>query len=284
MRKKREFIEGAFYHVTSRTNDKIRVFENNLGRKIMLITLQDAKDKFNFKLTNFCVMPTHIHLLIKPEGSANLSSIMHWLKLQTAKRWNFTHGSTDHLWGHRYFARPIRDYTEYEHVMNYIDENPVKAGLAAAPNEWKASGAFYGYHGLELIDSASIFYAPSEYPADIFLLTEMPFAISCLFPPAQLDHVKRYYGVYAEKLCQLYDTILKIPLLKNMSNIVNHNAYLHYYTGTADYLIYGYDGQDTMYARVSMNVFPAETVYQEISLAKLLNNPYVKLDLSWKAL
>ena len=64
MRKKREFIDGAFYHVTSRTNDKIRVFENKLGRKIMLMALQDAKDKFRFRLANFCVMPTHIHLLI----------------------------------------------------------------------------------------------------------------------------------------------------------------------------------------------------------------------------
>jgi hypothetical protein len=30
MCKKREFIEGSFYHVTSRTNNKIRVFENNI--------------------------------------------------------------------------------------------------------------------------------------------------------------------------------------------------------------------------------------------------------------
>ena len=97
MRKKREFTEGAFYHVTSRTNNKIRVFENKLGRKIMEITLQDAKDKFHFRLTNFCIMPTHIHLLIQPEAGTNLSSIMHWVKKQSAKRWNFTHGSIDHM-------------------------------------------------------------------------------------------------------------------------------------------------------------------------------------------
>ena len=153
MRKKREFIDGVFYHVTSRTNDRIRVFENNLGRKIMIITLQDAKEKYHFKLANFCVMPTHIHLLIKPSFGADLSKIMQWLKAQTAKRWNFTHGSTDHLWGHRYFARPVKNSSEFEYVMKYIDENPVKAGLAAAPSEWKASGAFYRLHGLELVDS-----------------------------------------------------------------------------------------------------------------------------------
>jgi putative transposase len=54
MYKKRVFVDGAFYHVTSCTNDKIRVFENKLGRKIMLIVLQNAKDKYRFTLKNFC--------------------------------------------------------------------------------------------------------------------------------------------------------------------------------------------------------------------------------------
>jgi len=75
MYKKREFITGAFYHVTSRTNDKVKAFESKLGQKLMLITLQDAKDKFNLKLANFCVMSTHIHLLIKPENDKNLIKI-----------------------------------------------------------------------------------------------------------------------------------------------------------------------------------------------------------------
>ena len=73
MRKKREYTEEAFYHVTSRTNNKVRVFENKLGRKTMEITLQDAKGKFHFRLTNFCIMPTHIHLLIQPDGDAMVS-------------------------------------------------------------------------------------------------------------------------------------------------------------------------------------------------------------------
>jgi len=120
MRKKREFITGAFYHVTSRTNDKIRVFENRLGRKIMLITLQKAKDKFHFRLANFCIMPTHIHLLIKPENGLCLSVIMQWIKANSAKYWNCIHGSSDHLWGHRYFARQIKNQQEYNFVMDYI--------------------------------------------------------------------------------------------------------------------------------------------------------------------
>jgi REP element-mobilizing transposase RayT len=54
-------------------------------------------------------MPTHIHLLITPGEGGDLTRIMHWIKTHSAKRWNRIHGSTDHLWGARYFARPIKD-------------------------------------------------------------------------------------------------------------------------------------------------------------------------------
>jgi len=143
MRKKRDFIPGVAYHVTSRTNNKIRTFECNLGRKVMVLTLQGAKDKFGFKLHNFCVMPTHIHLLMTPSVLSNMSDIMHWIKTQSSKRWNFIHGSTDHLWGARFFARAIGDMRDYSNVYNYIDRNAVKAGLVLRPQDWKASGAFY---------------------------------------------------------------------------------------------------------------------------------------------
>ena len=153
MRKKREFTEGAFYHVTSRTNDKIRVFANKLGRKLMLITLQDAKDRFHFQLTNFCIMPTHIHLLITPAPGTSLSRIMQWIKTRSAKRWNGIHGSENHLWGERFFARPIKDFHDFFSVQNYIDQNPVKGGLVSYSPDWRPSGAYHIAHGLtSLVD------------------------------------------------------------------------------------------------------------------------------------
>ncbi|MCL2762973.1 MAG: transposase [Treponema sp.] len=180
MYKKRVFVEGTFYHVTSRTNNKIRVFENNLGRKIMVITLQDAKDKYHFRLANFCVMPTHIHLLIQPANGTNMSDIMHWIKIHSAKRWNFIHGSTDHMWGKRYFARMVKDPQEFEYVTNYIDQNPVVAGLVSEPAEWKASGAFYKAHEIEgLVDFNPV-------ACQCKLLAPIPFLVSNLLPPAQL--------------------------------------------------------------------------------------------------
>ena len=149
MRKKRVFVDGAIYHVTSRTNNKVKVFEDRLGRKIMTVMIRKAKCKFNFKLLNFCIMPTHIHLLIEPAKEASLSKIMQWLKTNSAKSLNETFNNIDHLWGHRYFARIVKDQNDFETVMHYIDENPVKEELVTSPEKWNASGAYYRANDVE---------------------------------------------------------------------------------------------------------------------------------------
>jgi putative transposase len=275
MRKKREIVDGAFYHVTSRTNDKIRVFENNLGRKIMLITLQDAKDKFKFRLTNFCVMPTHIHLLIKPHANTKLNIIIQWIKTISAQRWNFIHGSTDHLWGERYFARAIKDNEEYGAVMDYIDQNPVVAGLAALPEEWKASAAFYKKCGISaLVDLSFI-----ESPKDFLFLPSMPYSTSRLIPPAQLEHVQHYIGAYAVALDELYSLLPKIPNISDTEASPEQKTYLHYYTKTHDYFITGYDGDNAMYGKVRSNIYPAEIQYQKFCLSELMKNQFLRLEL-----
>jgi len=260
--------------VTSRTNDKIRVFENNLGRKIMLITLQNAKDKFNFRLTNFCVMPTHIHLLIKPEEGTGLNEIMGWLKTKSAKRWNFIHGSTDHMWGNRYFARAIKNNEEYEAINDYIDRNPVTAGLAASPEEWKASASFYKKHEIPgLVDLSA-----DNRRKELFLLPSIPFSISRLIPPAQLDHITHYIGAYAVALDRLYNLLQKIPNINETETTSEQKTYLHYYTNTHNYFIFVFDRNDTMYGKVCSNVYPVETKYQKLSLSELMKNPLLKLE------
>jgi len=150
MRKKREIVDGATYHVTSRTNNKINVFNTIAGRRVMQSVLTKAKEKFNFMLFNFCVMPTHIHLLIKPIEGTNLDRIMQWIKTTSAKYWNNIQNTTDHLWGERYFSRIIKSQNEYDTVMNYIDQNPVKAGLVTDPADWKISGAYFRKHDIEI--------------------------------------------------------------------------------------------------------------------------------------
>ena len=277
MRKKREFIEGSFYHVTSRTNDRIRVFENKLGRKIMLIVLQNAKDKFRFQLTNFCIMPTHIHLLIKPEEGSCLSIIMHWIKTNSAKYWNSIHGSSDHVWGHRYFARAVRDSQEYNFIMNYIDQNAVVVGLAPTPADWKASGAYYKARNI----SGLVDLTPLDRQHHINLLSPIPPIVSKLLPQAQLEYTLHYFGAYAVDIDRLYKLIPTIPRLGESAFLKNPPICLHYSNDTVNYFIYEYDGEDMVYGLVRSSVFPSENEYRKFSLVELKKKPGIKLDFSW---
>jgi REP element-mobilizing transposase RayT len=108
-----------------------------------MLVLETAKEKFHFRLMNFCVMPTHIHLLLSPVKGSDLSKIMQWIKTRSSKSWNFIHGSTDHLWGDRYFARVVNTEDDFYRVMFYIDQNPIKAGLVTRIGDWQESGAFH---------------------------------------------------------------------------------------------------------------------------------------------
>jgi len=244
----------------------------------MLITLEDAKDKFRFRLANFCIMPTHIHLLIEPGEGTKLSQIMQWIKTRAAKRWNFIHGSKDHLWGNRYFARLVKDPEDFNRIMEYIDQNPVKAGLVENPADWKAAGAFYKAHNIPgLVDLIQ-----SERQRYVKLLSPIPPLVSRLMLRAQAEHTLRYYGVYAETIERLYKTVKAIPRLGDTVTVRNPPVYLHYTTGTADYFICEYDGEDTMFGKVRFNVFhPADTGYQKFSLDNLKSNQFLELDFNW---
>jgi len=277
MRLKRTFTEGSFYHVTSRTNDKIRVFENKLGRKIMLMVLSDAKAKFRFRLANFCIMPTHIHLLIEPGEGTNLSMIMQWIKTRSASRWNKIHGSTDHMWGHRYFSRVVKDPHEFEAIMDYIDQNPVKVGLAPTPQDWKASGAFFKAKNITgLVD---LFL--TEPQTAVKLLSPIPPLVSRLLPPAQLSRTIQYYGAYADDINHLYKTIQDIPKIGETDYTCNPIFYLHYFTGTTNYFICEYDGEDTMFGKVRFSAFPEKAKFQKLSVENLKSNQFMELDFSW---
>jgi len=60
--------------------------------------------------------------------------------------------------------------------MDYIDQNPVKAGLAAAPADWKASGAYYKANNI----SGLVDFSLTERAKYVKLLSPIPPLVSRL--------------------------------------------------------------------------------------------------------
>jgi putative transposase len=86
-----------------------------------------------YTLEAYCVMPNHIHLVCAPlsdnAGPFPISKIMHSLKGYTARQANLLLGRQGDFWQHESYDHVIRDAAEFERIVNYVLENPVRAGL-----------------------------------------------------------------------------------------------------------------------------------------------------------
>jgi len=98
------------------------------------------RDGKKYRLDSYSVMPNHVHSVFAPETQTNapesLSSIMHSLKRNTAKRANQILSRSGSFWEHESFDHYIRNRTEWKRVIQYVLQNPVKAGLVKTWEEW----------------------------------------------------------------------------------------------------------------------------------------------------
>ena len=86
-------------------------------------------DGRRYELESFIVMPNHVHVLFRPLGSNRLGDILRSWKLFTARRINQKTGRSAKLWQKDYWDRLIRHETHFLQCLEYIRENPAKAGL-----------------------------------------------------------------------------------------------------------------------------------------------------------
>jgi len=98
-------------------------------------------DGQRYLLLAWCVIPNHVHLLIETMLGYPVQEVVHSWKSFTATIINRMVGAHGTLWMVEYFDRYIRDQAHMESVIDYIENNPVKAGLVADAAAWRYSSA-----------------------------------------------------------------------------------------------------------------------------------------------
>jgi putative transposase len=88
-----------------------------------------------FALHAFVVMPNHVHLLITPKIS--IPRITNGIKGSTSHQANsILSREGQHFWQDESFDHWVRSPKEFDKIRAYIENNPVSAGLATAPQNW----------------------------------------------------------------------------------------------------------------------------------------------------
>jgi putative DNA methylase len=96
-----------------------------------------------YMLTAWVIMPNHIHFLATPLENIELREISHSIKSYTAHEANKLLNRHGQFWQHEPFDRYIRNRKHFANVIQYIENNPVKAGLCAKAKDWRFSSAFH---------------------------------------------------------------------------------------------------------------------------------------------
>jgi REP-associated tyrosine transposase len=86
-------------------------------------------------LGGYVVMSNHVHLLALPLAPA--ARVTHWIKGTTACYANRILNRTGRaFWQHESFDHWVRNSREYERILHYIHQNPVRAGLVGSAERW----------------------------------------------------------------------------------------------------------------------------------------------------
>ena len=124
-----------------RKRDILGTFE---ARDTFLRILEETRQKYHFDVVGYVVMPTHVHLLVsEPEGN-KLSTVIQVLK----QRFSRTRIEQE-VWESRYYDFNVYSARKTMEKLDYMHDNPLKAGLVLTPSDWPWS-SYNAYAGTTL--------------------------------------------------------------------------------------------------------------------------------------
>jgi putative transposase len=134
-------IYGTGFFVTTSFRDRQKLGLVDGMYEALADSLIFYSDKYKARILGYVFMPSHIHLVLYIEDG-NLSNFMRDLKKfvaqKAAKDLAIGKGS---IWMPRYDRVVIFSENVLRTKLNYMHNNPVKAGLAVSPESWFWSSA-----------------------------------------------------------------------------------------------------------------------------------------------
>lgn len=91
---------------------------------------------------DFVVMPNHVHILVTVPGEISLEKAVQLIKGNFSYRAHKELGFAHEVWQRGYSDVRITDVESLHQHCAYIEQNPVKAGLVTAPEEYPFGSAY----------------------------------------------------------------------------------------------------------------------------------------------
>lgn len=171
MRRKEELVVDEVYHIFNKSIADFKIFNSDIEfirMKDMLVYYQvanlpqkfslfmklernkgkDFKDCFSLALQQkeklvqiiaYCLMPTHLHLVLKQLKENGISVFIGNILNSYARYFNTKHKRKGPLWEGKFKNVLVKTNEQFLHLTRYIHLNPVSAFLVDDPHDWKFS-------------------------------------------------------------------------------------------------------------------------------------------------
>ena len=100
--------------------------------------LEDAARETGFRLLAYCFMPDHLHLLVEGSEESDLARLMKTFNQASSHDYRRRVGRP--LWQRSYYDHVLRGSDELQPAIEYILENPIRAGLVDNVGAYPFSG------------------------------------------------------------------------------------------------------------------------------------------------
>ncbi len=143
-------IDEGCYHIVTRGIDRRRLFRYKQDFESFYRIIQEYLKKYKIYLLHYCLMPNHIHLLVKAEKSHDLPKFMQSLLQKYASKFRKKYKSVGFVFQNRYKSKLIDNDAYLLECARYIERNPLRANIVKELSEYLWSS--YSYYSKGKID------------------------------------------------------------------------------------------------------------------------------------
>lgn len=137
MNYRRLYIENSLVFITIGTDKRHPILLQN--GDLLYESLFSVLKIYKFRLIAYCILPEHIHVIIKPKNIYDYPKIIKSFKYSFTKNVGLVNPTYVKIWQNRYWEHTIRDENDLKTHLDYIHYNPVKHGLVNNVNHWQYS-------------------------------------------------------------------------------------------------------------------------------------------------
>jgi putative transposase len=132
-------VAGVTFHVVQRGNDRNRTFFVEDDYRAYLYRLNLMSRRYETSVHAYVLMTNHVHLMLTSRLPDGISRTMQQVSGGYARRINDRRRRTGPLWEGRFKSSAIDTEFYCLACYRYIELNPVRAGVVAAPGDYRWS-------------------------------------------------------------------------------------------------------------------------------------------------